>query len=239
MSGPLRLYDELAEWWPLLSPPEEYADEAADLLSLLDAAGRHRTMLELGSGGGSLAFQLKRRFQLTLTDIAPAMLEVSRAVNPECEHLVGDMRSLRLGRTFDVVLIHDAIMYAADPADLRAVLRTAAAHCQPGGVVAVLPDYTRETFEPGSAHGGHDAPDGRGLRYLEWVWDPDPRDHTYVADYALLLRAPGGTTRVVHDRHIEGLFAHAEWLERLADAGLSARSVRDRWGRDVFLAMRG
>ena len=25
----MRLYTDLAEWWPLLSPPHEYAEEAA------------------------------------------------------------------------------------------------------------------------------------------------------------------------------------------------------------------
>jgi SAM-dependent methyltransferase len=84
-----RLYDDLAGWWPLLSPPSEYEDEAADLLPRLGAATRRGTLLELGAGGGSLAFHLKPHFQLTLTDRSPAMLAVSRAVNPECEHLVG------------------------------------------------------------------------------------------------------------------------------------------------------
>jgi hypothetical protein len=31
----LRLYSDLARWWPLMSPPAEYVEEAADLLPLL------------------------------------------------------------------------------------------------------------------------------------------------------------------------------------------------------------
>jgi hypothetical protein len=104
--------------------------------------------------------------------------------------------------------------------------------------VAVIPDFTRETFAPGAEHGGHDAADGRGLRYLEWVWDPDPTDDTYVADYGFLLRAADGTVTVTHDRHVEGLFAHAQWLEWFAEAGLTPRSTRDRWGRDIFIGTR-
>jgi SAM-dependent methyltransferase len=234
------LYDDLAAWWPLLSPPTEYVDEAADLLPRLGiAAGSgSATLLELGAGGGSLAFHLKRHFRLTLTDRAPAMLAVSRELNPECEHLVGDMRSLRLGREFDVVLIHDAIMYATDQAALRATLRTAAIHCRPGGTVAILPDHVRETFAPETEHGGHDAADGRGLRYLEWSWDPDPTDDTYTVDYAFLLRTGDGTVTVEHDRHVEGLFSRAQWLGWLAEAGLPARAEGDPWGRDVFIATR-
>jgi trans-aconitate methyltransferase len=200
------------------------------------AASRPATLLELGAGGGSLAFHLKRDLQLTLTDRSPAMLAVSQAVNPECEHVAGDMRSLRLGRTFDVVLIHDAIMYLTTPADVQAALATAAVHCRPGGVVAVLPDYVRETFSPVTDHGGHDAPDGRGLRYLEWAWDPDPSDDTYIVDYAFLLRAADGSVSVVSDRHVEGLFARARWLEWFARVGLAARSERDPFDRDIFIA---
>lgn len=234
-----RLYDDLADWWPLLSPPAEYVEEADDLLGRFGALPDGATLLELGCGGGSLASQLKRRFRaVTLTDRSPAMLAVSRAVNPECEHLEGDMRTLRLGRRFDVVLIHDAIVYMTTAADLRAALRTAAAHCRPGGVVAVQPDFVRETFRERIDQGGYDGPDGRGLRYLEWCRDPDPADETIVVDYAFMLRAADGAVSVVHDRHVEGLFARADWLRWLAEEGLDAACYRDPWGRDAFLGRR-
>ena len=170
-----RLYSDLAAWWPLFSPPSHYAEEAADLLpSLLAATDTPRTLLELGSGGGSLAYHFKHRLQLTLSDRSPEMLAISRGVNPECEHVAGDMRTLELGRQFDLVFIHDAIMYLTDAASVRAALATASRHCRPGGGLVVVPDCVRETFEPGTETGGEDGPDGRGLRYLEWDWDPDP-----------------------------------------------------------------
>ncbi|HEX2451230.1 MAG TPA: class I SAM-dependent methyltransferase [Gemmatimonadales bacterium] len=237
--GHARLYDELAEWWPLFSPPDDYAEEAADLLARLATAIRPgAALLELGAGGGSLAFHLKRHLRLTLTDRAPGMLAVSRRINPECEHLLGDMRSLRLGRDFDVVLIHDAIMYATDPAQVQAALRTAAVHCRIGGTVVVIPDFIRENFAPGTDHGGHDAPDGRGLRYLEWSSDPDPGDDTYVVDYAFLLRHVDGSVTLTHDRHLEGLFARAQWLGWFSDVGLAARASVDPWDREIFMAQR-
>jgi SAM-dependent methyltransferase len=235
----MRLYDQLAAWWPLLSPPEEYGGEADDLLARLgpDATGGG-TLLELGSGGGSLATHLKRHFTLTLTDISPKMLAVSRAANPECEHILGDMRTLRLNRSFDVVLIHDAIMYATDADTARETLRTASHHCRPGGLVAVLPDHVRKTFAPGTDHGGGDAPDGQGLRYLEWTWDPDPDDDTYLVDYAFLLRQADGTVSVEHDRHVEGLFSQEQWLAWLDEVDLPARGEPDPWGRIVFIGRR-
>jgi SAM-dependent methyltransferase len=231
-------YHELADWWPLFSPPEHYDEEAADLLQRLRNHGVAipATLLELGSGGGSLASHLKPHFVLTLTDRSDGMLAVNRRINPEAEHIVGDMRTIRLNRTFDVVVIHDAIMYATDVESLSAAIRTAAVHCKPGGTVVVLPDFVRETFTSGTDDGGEDAPDGRGLRYLEWRWDPNPNDDTYQVDYAFLLRDADGSVRAIHDRHVEGLFSRDQWLECFKAAGLEAASTLDQWGRDVFVA---
>jgi SAM-dependent methyltransferase len=234
--APLRLYRELAVWWPLFSPPEHYAEEAADLLPALHAAAdAPQTMLELGSGGGSLACHLKRAFQLTLSDRSSDMLAVSRAINPECEHVLGDMRTLDLGRTFDIVFIHDAIMYAIDAPSVRATLRTAARHCRPGGAVVVVPDEVRETYEPGTSHGGEDGAGGRALRYLEWSWDPDPSDDTTETAWVFMLRDESGAIHVDRDRHQFGLFARDAWFGWLAEAGFSATSRIDPWNRDVFV----
>jgi hypothetical protein len=129
------------------------------------------------------------------------------------------MRTLRLGRRFDAVFIHDAVSYMATEADLRAAMETAFLHCEPGGVALFAPDHVRETFTPSTSHGGHDAPDGRGLRYLEWGWDPDPGDTSCVTEYVFLLRERDGAVRAVHDRHVEGLFPRADWLRWLSQTG--------------------
>lgn len=240
MAPPLKMYSELATWWPLLSPPGHYVEEAQDIRAMLQAAfdSPPRTLLELGSGGGSLAFHLKDVLQLTLTDLSPEMLAVNRALNPECEHIQGDMRTLDLGRTFDVVLIHDAVMYCTDPPSVRAALATAARHCRRGGVTLVLPDCVKETFTPATDHGGEDAPDGRGLRFMEWTTDPDPSDDTFETFYVFVLRDADGSTTVEHERHVEGIFHRSAWLEWLDAAGFDASSRIDPWDRDVFIAHR-
>jgi SAM-dependent methyltransferase len=220
------MYGELAQWWPLLSAPADYAEEADVYRRALLSAARisPRTMLELGSGGGNNASFLKRHFALTLVDPSEGMLEVSRRLNPECEHVVGDMRTVRLNRQFDLVFVHDAVCYLTTEDDVQRAIATAAAHCQPGGAVLVAPDHVSENFRPQTDHGGHDG-DGRGMRYLEWTTDPDPADSTYVVDYVFILRETDGSVRVEHDRHLEGLFARGQWLRWLDEAGFDARAV--------------
>jgi SAM-dependent methyltransferase len=223
---PPKLYDQLADWWPLMSAPEDYEEEAALFRrAMLDAAGRPlKTLLELGSGGGNNASHLKAHFTMTLVEPSAGMLTVSRQLNPECEHVQGDMRTARLGRQFDGVFVHDAVCYMTTGQDLRAAIETAFVHTAPGGVALFAPDHVRENFAPGTDHGGHDGVD-RALRYLEWTWDPDPADTTYTVDYTYVLRDRDGSVRAEYDRHIEGLFARADWLRWLKDAGFEPAVV--------------
>lgn len=236
---PLKLYAELAEWWPVFSDRKEYRREAAHVARILRGATSPapRTVLELGSGGGNSALHLKRRFAMTLVDLSPGMLKVSRRLNPECEHVKGDIRTLRLGRTFDAVFVHDAICHMTTEHDLRAVMQTAFEHCRPGGVALFIPDFVRETFVAGTDRGGTDSPHRR-LRFLQWVFDPDPNDTTYLVDFAILLRNRKGEARVVHDRHVLGLFPRARWLRLLREVGLKAVVVKDDEIRDVFVGRR-
>ncbi|MFN8379196.1 MAG: class I SAM-dependent methyltransferase [Anaerolineae bacterium] len=234
-----RLYDELAEWWPLFSRPgDEYANEAAFHLSLIKARTGERpiSLLELGSGGGNNDFHMKQHFMsVTLTDLAPRMLEVSRRLNPDCTHILGDMRSIQLGQTFDVVFVHDAVGYMVTKADLRAMLATAFAHCAPGGLAHFVPDYVRETFKPYTEHGGIDG-DGHGMRYLEWCSDPDPADETVVSEFVYMMHVDGQQTHYEYERHVPGLFTRDVWLALLTEAGFTAEWQPAPEGRCMFVA---
>ncbi len=222
----MRLYGDLAPWFHLLTAPAEYAGEAARYERLiLEAAPEAQTLLELGSGGGNNASHLGKRFTCTLSDLSPEMLTLSRTLNPGCEHVLGDMRAVRLGRLFDAVFVHDAVMYMTTEDDLRDCMRTAYAHTRPGGVALFVPDCTRETFVPHTDHGGHDGEDGRALRYLEWVHPPEAGGTTFLVDYAAVLSEPGSETRLVHDRHVNGLYPEHTWLYLLESAGFEASLV--------------
>jgi hypothetical protein len=220
------MYDEFADWFHLITAPSEYVEEAGFYLARLkDTATRPvHTLLELGSGGGNNAFHYKRELALVvLSDISRAMLEVSQRINPELDHVHGDMRALRLGRTFNAVLAHDAISYMTSEADLEHAMRTAFVHLEPGGAALFAPDHTRENFAARTETdcGGNDGDDGRAVRYLEWTYDSDPNDSTYAADYAFILHAPGEPARVAQDTHTCGLFSRATWLELMQRVGFT------------------
>ncbi len=239
-----RFYGDLARWWPLISPPEDYAEEAAFAASLLRSpATSFPEVLELGSGGGHNAMHLKQFFHLTLVDLSEEMLDVSRLLNPDCVHRQGDMRTIRLGRQFDAVFIHDAIDYMTDADELRQAMATAFVHCRPGGLALFMPDDVRETYAEGTDHGGTDAADGRGVRYLEWDWDPEPGDTWKLTEYAFILRDADGSVATIHETHRTGLFSSDDWLRLLTDVGFRPETVtevttEDRPPRELFIGRR-
>lgn len=223
-----RLYGELAPWWPLISPPGEYAAEAQFLAALLSTAaragaGRRAEVLDLGSGGGHVAMHLARAgLALTLVDRSAPMLAASRELNPGLPHLQGDMRTVRLRREFDAVLAHDAVDYLTTEAELAQLVATAYAHCRPGGLAVFVPDHLADTFRPGHGQGGDSDADGRRASFSEHATDPDPADDWIQVDYEFVLRNAEGAKQVVRETHRLGAFRQATWLRLIAKAGFEA-----------------
>jgi SAM-dependent methyltransferase len=233
------LYHDLVPWYRLVDPPADHEDEAASYAAALlrAAAPPIETFLELGAGAGHNAFFMKQHFRCTLTDLSSDMQALSRELNQDCEHVVGDMRTLRLGRTFDAVMIHDAIMYMTTLDELRAAVTTAFVHTRPGGAALFAPDCVRETFrDHANLMTADDGP--RSLRGVEWAWDPDPADDTFAVEYALLLR-DGGLVSSVHDRHCRGVFAREVWTSILDRTGFVLQAIRTADdGTEVFVGRR-
>ena len=103
----------------------------------------------------------------------------------------GELTSARELARKRIAELEQAEVIVVDSAGCSAHMRTyghlladdpAWAHLRPRGVAVLLPDHVRETYRAGTAHGGSDGVDGRGARFLEWTWDPDPR-HTSVVQH--------------------------------------------------------
>jgi SAM-dependent methyltransferase len=214
------LYDRLAYLWPVISPPEDYADEAVHWRNAIRrhlGPGRHR-LLELGVGGGHNLSHLTGEFDAVAVDISPKMLELSRRLNPTVEHRLGDMRDVRLGQVFDAVLIHDAICYMLTEDDLKAAFATALVHLRPDGLLLVAPELVRDTFKPEMKLSWSTERDGVEIHTEETVHDPDPSD-TMVESHFTYTITERGARRIERDIHITGLFPTATWLALMEEAG--------------------
>jgi hypothetical protein len=159
------------------------------------------------------------------------MLALSAKLNPGVEHHVGDMRTVRLDRKFKAVIIHDAIDYMLNEADLRAAFETAAAHLEPGGVFITAPDHFRETYRDPRVTSTTRSDGKTELTFIEYDYDPDPEDTTVESIMFYLIRE-GGELRIEQDRHVTGLFPLQTWLDLMEKAGFSVEQLRCENGDD-------
>ncbi|MEM1029674.1 MAG: class I SAM-dependent methyltransferase [Myxococcota bacterium] len=210
-------YRDLVPFYGLLDPREDHAEEAAVWGEALAARVETSapTLLELGAGAGNNAWYLGARFRCTLVDISDAMLEISRRQNPECRHVVADMRTVTLNQTFSVVFAHDALSHMVDRQDVAAVVATAHRHLDVGGTLLLAPDCFDDGFDDMVEYIERDE-ETAALRGVAWSRRTGP--NRAETDYALLYRK-GSEVCPVHVRHPEALHARATWCELVEAAG--------------------
>ncbi len=240
-----RLYSDLSYLWPIISPPEEYGSEAAffgDVVHEELGSGRHK-LLEMGVGGGHNLSHLTVDFECTAVDLSPDMVALSQGLNPEVEHYVGDMRYIRLGQTFDAVLVHDAASYLLTEQDLQETFATAVAHLRPGGVLMVAPDWVQETFPDGWVYTWDRLQGDIEVNIQEVMTDPDPTDTQVESTYTYTIKKDGQTTVEV-DTHITGIFPLNTWTDLMGQDGFSVevRSLppnKGGYGSWLFIGLLG
>ncbi len=221
-----RLYGDLAWTWPIISRKESYIAEAEEFREVISAHSPMavQTVLHLGCGGGHLDFTLKKHFAATGVDISDAMLTLARRLNPEVVYAVGDMRTVRLGQTFDAVIIADSIDYMLTPADLQAAFTTAFRHLKPGGVFCTYAEATLERFQQNKTKCSTCAQGDVEITFIENLYDPDPTDTTYEMTFVYLIRR-GGQLTIETDRHLCGLFGLETWLRLLRAVGFAVTQM--------------
>jgi hypothetical protein len=150
------------------------------------------------------------------------MLQLARDLNPDCSFIQADMRSFKLERSFDAILIDDAASYMTTEDDLRSLFACACRHLSAGGVMVTGPDDTKETFRHNQTSVWQSeerlAPPGTSVTYVVNSFDPDPNDSSYESAMVYLIREDG-RLRVEHDLHVLGLFPIDTWRNGLTEVG--------------------
>lgn len=136
MTGGTPVFDAYGRYYDLLYRDKDYAAEVDYLHRLLqrhDAPGPE--LLEFGSGTGRHGRLLAARgYRVTGIERSAAMVAQAAASDGfSCQQ--GDIRAVRLGRTFDAVLaLFHVLSYQVGNAEVLAVFQRAAEHLRPGGL---------------------------------------------------------------------------------------------------------
>ncbi|MFC1724982.1 class I SAM-dependent DNA methyltransferase [candidate division KSB1 bacterium] len=236
-----KLYNEFSWLWPIISPPEEYEDETRFFSKTIveNAKIPVKSMLHLGCGGGHNDCFFKEYFEITGVDISKGMLNLAKNLNPEIEYIQGDMRSIRLNKNFDAVVIMDSVNYMLDEADLNSSFNTAYTHLKPGGVLLTLQEITKEKFKQNetftSVHSNYRAE----ITFIENHYDPDPDDSTYEVTLIYLIRKKG-KLEIQTDVHIGGVFNNDTLFRLLNQTGFEVKQLkynRPGFEKDAFIPL--
>ncbi len=136
----MSVFGNYSRYYDLLYRDKDYGGEAAYIHSLIERQRPGaRSVLDLGCGTGRHASLLAERgYDVTGVDRSPEMLAEARAREVRAgrsEFVEGDLRSVRLGRQFDVVVsLFHVMSYQTTNADLAAAFATLRAHLAPGGL---------------------------------------------------------------------------------------------------------
>jgi SAM-dependent methyltransferase len=140
----MSVFGEYSRYYNLLYKDKDYAGEADYVHGLI--AKYHpaaKSILDLGCGTGRHdALLVKNGYTVTGVDQSEEMLAVARAqcsslsVQPSSLNFVqGDIRTIRLGKSFDVVIsLFHVMSYQVGNKDLQAAFANAREHLKPGGI---------------------------------------------------------------------------------------------------------
>lgn len=213
-----------------------YVQECDLIDSLFDLAGSHpKSLLDLGCGtGGHSWVWASRGVETVGVDQSEAMLEQARnkaaSVHAETRPVFrsGDVRSLRIGRTFDAAVMMFAVLgYQTSNANVISTLRSVRRHLRPDGLFfcdfwfgpGVLSD------PPGQRVKVIDKPGGQVIRAS--TSSTDITAQTTRVDFQLWEINGGSVTHQTRESHTMRYFFPKEIEFYLSEAGLELIKLGD------------
>jgi SAM-dependent methyltransferase len=220
------------------SSGKDYAAESLVIHELIQERKRGAcTLLDVACGTGGHLRHLQNWYEVTGVDSDTAMLDEASKHLPKIPLIEADMRSFRLGITFDAVTcLFSSIGYMRDPQELGAAIETMAQHLNPGGVLVldgwVRPDAWREGDPT------HVEVAESGAMTVVRLSRSQRQENTTVLEMHHLVATRDGIKHLV-DHHRLTLFAPDDYEAALTDAGLAVELVHSPMEeRDRYVGVR-
>ena len=199
------LYDKLAQYYDVIYAKKNFGAEAKWIYQYL----KHRGSLEKGNlldvacGTGRHIAYWQKFYQCVGVDVSKNAINLAKKHVPRATFLVADMRTLRLGKKFDVVTcLFGSIVYVRTLLKLRRVFRILSTHIKTNGFLVIEPWISPKKFVSGFVSSSHFHV-ARGMLYRLSL--SKKRAHGADVDEHYLV-THSGTMRYYHDTHHLGLF---------------------------------
>lgn len=234
-----RYYDKIYRW-------KDYKKDVDFLEKVFRKHGlKGRDILDVACGTGAhAALLVKSGHNVVGIDLNEEMLEIARRKVRNAIFVKGDMRDLKLDRTFDAVIcMFSSITYNQTLSELRKTLSGFHKHLKAKGIVVFDTHFLRENFVHG--HRGMTGYDDDELTIARFSFSEKlGRKGRYTFSY--LIREGNDFNYLKGDVHEIGLFSLSEIIRVMREAGFTAEvywnftmkrpSKRSKsWGDFVFV----
>ena len=230
-------FSELAEYYDPLQATKDYRSEARRLERLVHRYGRSggRAWLDVACGTGQHLAHLRGNYAAEGVDRSPEMLRIARRRLRGIPLHCADMRTFRVGRSFDVVTcLFGAIGHLTSQRDLLRTFTNFARHLKPGGIAIVEPWFDPSEYRSGFVYlATHRGPELTVVR----LSGSSRRRERSIVHYHYLIAERGQPIRHIETVDVGLLVARRRLLELMSSAGLSPTFIRTglRPGRGLLI----
>ena len=234
------LHNQLAKYYDRVYSYKDYLDEAVRVQNLiikyLESGGN--SLLDVACGTGFHLKHLKDDFVCTGVDISKSMLKIARKNTKGVTFKEADMKSLRLGKEFDVIVcLLSSIGYVKTAASLEKTIRNFSKHLKKGGLALIEPSHANSTYVKGeprlTTYDGKDAKIAR-INYTNF------RQATAVLNMHILIAERGKDAKYFVDKHELGLFGINSTLRIMKASDLKSKYLKNglMTGRELFVGIK-
>jgi ubiquinone/menaquinone biosynthesis C-methylase UbiE len=234
------LHGTLAKYYDRIYSFKDYLDEAVRTQNLtmkyLEAGGN--TLLDVACGTGLHLKHLKDDFSCMGVDVSKAMLKIARKNAPGVTFKEADMKSLKLGKQFDVLTcLLSSIGYVRTYSNLNRTIHNFAKHLKKGGIALIEPSDANSFYVKGepriTVYDGKDAKIAR-------VNVAKIRQATAILNMHITIAEKGKDANYFVDTHELGLFGINKTLSIMKEAGLKSKYLKNglMTGRALFIGIK-
>lgn len=244
-----KIWTELARYYDKIHHRKDYRKEV-DFLEKVFKKHRLkvRDILDVACGTGNHAAVLVRRgYNVVGIDLHEEMLEIAREKVRNVKLVEGDMRDLKLDRTFDVVIcMFNSIAYNQTLSELRRTLSGFRKCLKARGIIVFDNHFLRERFVHG--YRGVMGYDDDELTIARFSFSEKLGKKGRIT-FSYLIREGNDFNYIRGDVHEFGLFSLSEIIEAMKEAGFATEVYwnftmrrppkRSKpWGNFVFVGVK-
>lgn len=233
------MYKELAKYYDKIYYRKDYKAESEKIHRLIRKYKKTNgnEMLDVACGTGNHIQYFKKYYNITGVDLNREMLAIAKKKIPRAKLTLGDMRTFRLNKKFDIIVcLFSAIGYMLRIRDLQKTINNFKAHLKPGGLIIIEPFISVNQYKKRFLNANYiNEPN---LKLTRIARNKKVRDVLFITFHFLI--SDRKQIRYLIDKHQLRMYSVKEYLGSIRKTGLKAKFIKDGLmsGRGLYFGIK-